>query len=175
MNRAPRLYSLEEIDSALNQVAKQLNKHFGQDPVVVLSVLQGGLVTTGTLLPKLTFPMQLDSVCISRYRKNTQGGTLIWKQRPSVDLSNQNILIVDDIFDEGVTLSEVKSYCLAEGCREVVSMALLDKQHQNKIANDTLDYNALTVGDQYVFGFGMDYKGYLRNAPGIYAFPESEE
>ena len=53
----------------------------------------------------------------------------------------------------------------------MITVTLVTKLHDRKIAPPS-DFNALTVPDRYVFGFGMDYKGYLRNLPGIYALSE---
>jgi hypoxanthine phosphoribosyltransferase len=83
----------------------------------------------------------------------------------------RNVLIVDDILDEGITLQELIKYCEQEGVSSVHTAVLVNKLHDRKHL-DTADYIGLTVEDRYVFGYGMDYKGYLRNVPGIYAVDE---
>jgi len=164
-----QLYNINEIDLSLDNIAQQLNKRFHNKAVTVITVLQGGMVTTAHLLLKLNFLTELDSIHATRYRNQTEGYELEWKQYPATDLKGKNVLIVDDIFDEGVTLSEVKKYCLSRGADEVVMAVLLDKQHSRKLTSETPDYVALKVPDDYVFGFGLDYHGRYRNAPGIYA------
>jgi hypoxanthine phosphoribosyltransferase len=78
------------------------------------------------------------------------------------------VLIIDDILDEGITLKAIHDYCLAEGAIAVYSAVLADKllDHDKPIA---ADFVGLEVANRYLFGYGMDYKGYLRNAAGIYA------
>lgn len=171
IGHAQRLYDLEQIDLALGNIAGQLNQHFAneQDSVVILSVLKGGLVVTGQLLTKLSFNIELEYIHLTRYKGETTGSECQWKYYPSMSLHNKEVVIVDDIFDEGTTLSLVKDYCVSQGAKNVLTMVLLNKEHQRKKTDIVPDYVALTVPDVYVFGFGLDYRGHYRNAPGIYA------
>ncbi|MFT6386955.1 MAG: hypoxanthine phosphoribosyltransferase [Cellvibrionaceae bacterium] len=170
-----QLYNVSEIDLSLDAIAQQLNQRFHNKSVTVITILQGGMVTTAHLLLKLNFLIELDSIHATRYRNQTEGYELEWKQYPAIDLKGKNILIVDDIFDEGVTLSEVKKYCLSRGAQEVAMAVLLEKQHSRKLTTETPDYVALKVPDVYVFGFGLDYHGRYRNASGIYALDSTNK
>ena len=82
------------------------------------------------------------------------------------------MVLLDDILDEGVTLAALKAWCLEEGARAVTSVVLLEKAQDGA---HRADFAALSCPDRYVFGYGMDYKGYWRNAPGIYAVAESTD
>ena len=172
IERAEQLYDLNTIDLALDTIANQINNYFSgfDQSVILLSILKGGLVVTGHLLPKLVFDIELDYVHATRYRNNTLGvGEVEWKQYPSSVLTGRAVLIVDDIFDEGITLAVVKQYCIEQGAKHVSLAVLLDKEHERKHSDCVPDYVALTVPDVYVFGFGLDYYGHYRNAPGIYS------
>ena len=174
LTNAKLLYSFDELDGALDNIAESLNNRYLQQPVIVITVLQGGLITAGHLLTKLSFPLMLDSIYVTRYGDKTVGSELQWKQYPHHDLSGKTIILIDDIFDEGLTLSAVNDYCLAQGATDVVSVALLQKKHQRKMSTFLPDYIALSIPDVYVFGFGLDYQGYYRNAPGIYCLNNDE-
>jgi hypoxanthine phosphoribosyltransferase len=76
--------------------------------------------------------------------------------------------VIDDILDEGLTLAAIVARCREEGARRVWTAVLVEKQRARAV-DFTADFVGLTVPDRYVFGYGMDYKGYLRNARGIYA------
>jgi hypoxanthine phosphoribosyltransferase len=76
--------------------------------------------------------------------------------------------VIDDILDEGLTLQAILDDCRKQGASEVHSAVLVKKLHERNIGTEA-DYVGLEVEDRYVFGFGMDYKEYLRNAPGIFA------
>ena len=82
------------------------------------------------------------------------------------------MLVVDDILDEGNTLAEVLAYCRQAGADRVFSAVLVKKRHDRLVDGVTADFIGLEVEDRYVFGFGMDYKGYLCNLNGIYALAD---
>jgi hypoxanthine phosphoribosyltransferase len=79
------------------------------------------------------------------------------------------VLVVDDILDHGLTLAALVAECRALGAVEVLTCVLVTKDLPRRAGLAAADYSALTVPDAYVFGYGMDYKTWLRNAPGIYA------
>jgi hypoxanthine phosphoribosyltransferase len=151
-------------------MAEAVTARLGESDPLLLCVLHGGLVTMGKLLTRLPFPLQTDYVHVSRYRGQTQGGELQWKARPSVSLRGRAVLVVDDILDEGYTLARILEYCMAEGAIQAQCAVLVEKQlpHSRGVPIHA-DYLGLTIPDRYVFGYGMDFKGYWRNAPGIYA------
>lgn len=166
------LYSLEQIDHALTQMADRINHDLANKNPLIIGVMNGAVVTMGHLLPKLTFMLEVDYCHATRYGEDTTGGDMTWLARPNTVLQNRCVLLIDDIFDEGVTLKSIVHYCKQQGATEVYSVVLLDKQHDRKVAHFTVDYAALTIQDRYVFGFGLDYQGLYRNAQGIYALPE---
>ena len=83
-------------------------------------------------------------------------------------MKDRNILVVDDIFDEGITLLEIDKYCKGKGATKVYSAVLVNKIHDRKV-DYAPDFIGLELEDRYLFGFGMDYKNYLRNINGIHA------
>ncbi|NQZ53044.1 MAG: hypoxanthine-guanine phosphoribosyltransferase [Piscirickettsiaceae bacterium] len=173
-DNAQQLYSMVEIDKALDQLAEALTKKYAESNPLILCVMNGSIVTTGHLLPKLTFPLELDYIHVSRYGDKTAGGTLNWLHQPAADLTDRVVILVEDIFDEGATLQALRTYCQQAGARTVSCVALIDKLHDNKVGKAP-EFIGLTVPNRYVFGFGMDYQGYWRNAPGIYAVKDVEE
>lgn len=173
---AELIYSAEQISSALDQLAEQLNTRFAQanpqaNPLV-LCVMRGGLIFTGHLLTRLNFMIELDYLHATRYRESTSGARLEWLSKPKVSLENRTVLILDDILDEGITLDAIVDYCSERGASEVVSAVLLHKKHGRCKTDVSSDYVALDVDDKYVFGFGMDYKGQFRHLSSIYAVSE---
>ncbi len=171
LDKADCLYTAEEVHEALDRLARQLTKRFHDSDPLVLCVMQGGLIPAGLLLPRLGFPLQQDYIHATRYAGGTRGGQLEWVVRPSLPLRDRIVLIIDDIHDEGLTLDAIMRDCREAGAREVHSAVLVNKIHDRKHGLSA-DFSGLDVEDRYVFGFGMDYKGYLRNAAGIYAANE---
>ncbi len=166
--QAEQLYTLAEIDQVLEQLAKKLTQQYADDNPVILCVMNGSVMTTGHLLPKLAFPLELDYIHATRYGEKTVGGDLVWQSEPMIDLANRTVILIEDIYDQGVTLMALRAFCEKAGAKTVVCLALVEKLHDNKVGQIP-EFIGMTVPDRYVFGFGMDYQGYWRNAPGIYA------
>lgn len=162
------LFAKHEVLAAVSELAKTITKSLSETNPVVISVMNGGMVPMGLLMTELEFPLQMDYIHATRYRDKTRGGQLDWLVSPRIDLRDRTVLLIDDIHDEGVTLQAIKNYCQGQGAQQVLSAVLVNKVHERK-NNSFADFVALDVPDRYVFGFGMDYKGMLRNAPGIYA------
>ncbi|MFL0797929.1 MAG: hypoxanthine-guanine phosphoribosyltransferase [Cellvibrionaceae bacterium] len=167
------IHTSKAIQDSLSGVAAEINNYYELQDYLVLVVMNGGLVTAGQLLPKLTGCLTLDYMHATRYRDETHGEEISWFAKPHHSLSGRHVLIVDDIFDEGVTLAEVIKYVEGQGAANVKTALLLDKRHDRKAPDARADFVALTVPDRYVFGFGMDYKGYLRNLPSINAVSDA--
>lgn len=166
--RADRLYSEAQVEAALDRLAADITGALADQDPILLCVMLGGVVPTGKLLSRLAFPLRLDYVHATRYEGATQGGDLRWVARPQSNLQGRAVLLIDDILDEGHTLAAVHEACLTLGAARVQSAVLVEKRHTRKAAYRA-DFIGLEVEDRYVFGYGMDYKGYLRNAPGIFA------
>jgi len=163
-----RLFDRDQVEGALDTMGRAISRTLGGTDPVVLCVMNGGLVPLGRLLTRLEFPLQLDYLHATRYRGDTVGGRLQWVRRNSTPLVDRVVLIVDDILDEGLTLAAIASYCGEAGAERVLSAVLVEKLH-DRGNGFTADFVGLQVPDRYVFGYGMDYHGYLRNAPGIFA------
>ena len=169
-DEADCLYSYSELMVAIEKTAQKIQQDLNQSAPLVISIMNGGLMYCGHLMSQLNFPLELDYLHATRYGKETTGSQLNWLVKPVNSLSGRTVLLVDDILDEGHTLLQVQEYCRQQNAEKVLTTVLLDKQHSRK-ADDKLvaDYTCLPVEDRFVFGFGMDYQGYWRNAPGIYA------
>jgi hypoxanthine phosphoribosyltransferase len=169
---ADLLYAESEVEAALNNMANNISLFIAQRNPLLLCVMNGGLVLMGKLMPRFNFPLTLDAINVSRYRNNTRGGDVNWLYTPITPLGNRTVLIVDDILDEGITLRAVYDYCREQGASSIYSAVLVNKNlaYSKPI---TADFVGLEVEDRYIFGYGMDYKGYCRNLAGIYALKES--
>lgn len=168
---ADLLHSEQEVEAAIDNMAQEINLALADRNPLVLCVLNGGIPTFGKLLTRLTMPLTIDSINASRYQNQTTGGSIEWLVKPETPLKGRTVLLVDDILDEGITLQAIYAYCREQGATTVYSAVLVDKilDHQKPI---TADFIGLKVENRYLFGYGMDYKGYLRNVPGIFACKE---
>ncbi len=170
-NAAECLHDAAAVDAAVDRMAVAIGRELRDADPLVVTVMHGGLVPAGLLLPRLDFPLQVDYLHATRYRGETRGGELHWQVHPHRPLGGRTVLLIDDIFDEGHTLAAIRRYCVEAGAGRVYGAVLVDKRHDRK-ADYRPDFIGLEVADRYVFGYGMDYKDYLRNAPGIFAVKE---
>ncbi|WP_106477124.1 hypoxanthine-guanine phosphoribosyltransferase [Phytohalomonas tamaricis] len=170
MEQADCLVPQAAVETALDRMAEEITAKLGDKLPVFYCVMNGGLITTGHLLTRLGFPLEVDYLHATRYRGGLRGGELFWRVSPEVPMAGRHVVIVDDILDEGATLAAILEYCKEAGAKSVSTAVLVDKRHNRKaVPGLKADFCSLDVEDRYVFGFGMDYKGYWRNAPGIFA------
>lgn len=167
---ADLLHSAAEVNAILDTIAAEVTASLANKNPLVLCVMTGGVIMAGHLLTRLDFPLEQDYLHATRYRGKTTGSkTLAWLHKPDTSLKERHVLLVDDILDEGYTLREIVQWCKDQGAASVKVAVLADKQHDRRVAGIQRDFSALELPDRYVFGFGMDYKEYWRNAHGIYA------
>lgn len=165
---ADLLFSQTQVESAIARVGQEVAQKLASSNPIVLTVLNGGIIFAGKLLTHLDFPLELDSIQATRYQGQTQGSHIEWLLKPALPLRGRSVLIVDDVLDEGITLAEVAAYCRAEGAAEVHTAVLVDKDLGGEKPCQA-DFVGLKAPNRYLFGYGMDYKRYLRNAAGIFA------
>jgi hypoxanthine phosphoribosyltransferase len=166
---AELLHDEADVDRALDTMAAAITAELADTLPLVLCVMTGGLIPTAKLIARLDFPLELDYLHATRYRGQTRGGELHWLARPTAELRERAVLIIDDILDEGYTLAGIIDECRAQGPRSLHTAVLVEKRHERRYQGLQADFVGLSVDDRYVFGSGMDYKGLLRNLRGIYA------
>lgn len=172
LENAELLYTSVEVESALDKMAEAINQTLHDKNPLVLCLMIGAVVVTGRILTRLKFPLQVEYIHATRYRGQTSGGEMEWIRIPKDVINGRSVLIIDDILDEGITLKAIVDVCREAGASKVYTAVLIDKQSDKPKQFDTPDFIGLTVPDKYVFGYGMDYKDYLRNCDGIYAVDE---
>lgn len=166
------LITTGQVNAAYDRLVAQLNLHYhGLNPLVVI-VMNGGLIPAGQLLTKLNFFHRMEYIHATRYRQNTGTNQLEWRMRPQSDIKDQHVLLIDDIFDEGVTLKTIVDELSANTPKSLKTCVLLNKVHNRKVPDFEVDFIGTNVVDRYIYGCGMDYHGYLRHLPGIYALKE---
>lgn len=172
LQEAELLYSPTQIGDALDRMATLITTELANRDPLVLLVMNGGFVLGAHLLTRLQFPLRVGYLHATRYRGHTRGGEIVWIAHPRPSVTDQVVLVVDDILDEGDTLQSILTEIHQAGAQAVYSAVLVNKRHDRKPAGLTVDFIGLDVPDRYVFGCGMDYQEYWRNLTGIYAARE---
>ncbi len=164
------LLTRDQVEAALQRLAAAITERLsGTDPLL-LTVVNGAVIPAGILYSYLPFACEIDYIHASRYRGATEGGsTLHWIATPTTPLQGRTVLIVDDILDQGETLVGLIDYCRQQGAAAIYSAVMARKILPDGEQKGCADFVGFEVPNRYLFGFGLDYKGYWRNAPGIYA------
>jgi hypoxanthine phosphoribosyltransferase len=165
---ADLIYPASEVASAIDRLATDISTRLCDSHPLVLTVMGGGIVFAGQLLPKLSFPLEHDYLHVTRYGPGTTGGELTWAVEPRAPVTGRVVLVLDDILDEGITLAAIKARLTAQGVRECL-VAVLTEKELGREKPIRPDFVGLRLPNRYVFGCGMDVNGAWRNLPAIYA------
>jgi hypoxanthine phosphoribosyltransferase len=158
----------EEVQAAVRRVATEIEQRLAGAYPLVLAVMGGAVVFAGQVLPLLRFPLDFDYIHASRYGAATRGAGVDWKVSPPGLAKGRNVLVIDDILDHGETMAVIRQRLLELGATGFHCAVLVEKV-LDKPKPIKPDFVGLRIPDRFVFGCGMDAKGYWRNLPEIRA------
>lgn len=171
LDNAECVASADTVQAVINRLAGDISHALAGEFPLVLAVMGGAVVFAGQLLTRLNFPLEFDYLHVTRYRGTTQGGAMEWRVLPGQNVVGRNVLVLDDILDEGETLAAIRDKLLHMGATRVWSAVLTNKD--NGLAKPIqADFVGMDVPNRYVFGCGMDAYGLWRNLPAIYALKD---
>ena len=162
----------QEVEAAVERMAVAVNAYYEERPIVLLAVMTGAIMPAAWLASRLKMPLQMDFIHATRYTGQTEGGELDFRVPPRLNLQNHDVLIVDDIYDIGLTLQLIEKYCVSRGARSVNSAVLVRKIHKRETTGELPTFIGMEVEDKYVFGCGMDVYEYWRQLNEIRALEE---
>jgi hypoxanthine phosphoribosyltransferase len=172
--RSEEVVSAAEAQAAVDRMAREITARLAGRHPLVLTVMNGGIVIAGQLLPRLPFALDVSYVHVRRYGRETTGGELVWISGPHESVTGRTVLLLDDILDEGETLLAIRSRLFELGAGEVMLAAFAVKVRK-ELPKVMADFTGLRVPDRFVFGFGMDVGGSWRNLPSIRALAETAD
>jgi hypoxanthine phosphoribosyltransferase len=150
----------DAVRAAVDRMAAEINAFYGEEAIVMIAVMTGAIIPAAWLATRLKMPLLMDFVHATRYQSGLYGAELEYRVSPRLDLAGRNVLIVDDIFDEGDTLAAIKGSCEKR------------KMHDRGLPREFADFVGLDVPDVYVFGCGMDAYEEWRHLDYIMALEE---
>ena len=164
------------VEAGVERLASRIQPCIDAGPCVLMGVMTGGMYPLIRLIDHLQGDFMLDYCHATRYGDALKGGGLEWIKEPGLDMSGRTLIIVDDIWDEGYTLTAVAERCAGLGAERVLTAVLFIKDRARDPALQAPDLDAgLHVPDRYVFGCGMDMKYRWRHLPAVYALTESDD
>ena len=161
------LISRADIGKKVAEVAQAIDRDLQGEPVTLVAIMKGAICIAADLMRELHSSCVLECVRASSYGTNgTQRGELVVEGLEKLQVEGKNVLIVDDIFDSGFTLSTIVDKISALKPKSVRSLIFLSKKIERPVSYRPT-YVLFEVEDLFVFGYGMDYKEYLRGIPDV--------
>ncbi len=162
------LLSEEEINSIVKRISKEIDTYYEKrdSRLLLLGILKGSVVFMGDLMKNITVPVEIDFMKVSSYGAGTvsSGSINIILDLHRKDLSNTDILIVEDIIDSGKTLSYLVDYLRLKGAKSVRTCTLVDKPERREVDFEA-DHVGAKIPNEFVIGYGLDYDEKYRALP----------
>lgn len=162
------LVSEEELDRITTRLAEEITRDYKDSPrkLLILSILKGSLIFTSDLIRKIPLPMDIDFMKVSSYGTGTvsSGQLKVSLDLKRDDMTDVDIVVIEDIVDSGRTLCNLKLYLAEKGAGSVKICTLLDKPSRREF-DLVPDYCGAVIPDKFVVGYGLDYDEKYRNLP----------
>ncbi len=158
------LYSHAQIQRRIRTLSRHISRDYAGQRLVLIGILKGVVCFMADLMQNLSIPVTVDFMAVSYYGGDGQ----VVKITRDLDSSivGQHVLMVEDIVDTGMTLNYILGHLSAHNPASLRVCTLLDKGAR-RLVNVPLDYVGFKVPDEFVVGYGLDYKGEYRNLPFI--------
>jgi hypoxanthine phosphoribosyltransferase len=161
------LFDEPAIHRRLDDMAAQISNDYRDRELTVIAVLHGSLMFVADLLRRIPLPLKLDCLSVASYHGKAQSsGEVVFKQIALPDLEGRDILVLDDILDSGLTLAAVRETLETARPHTIRICVLLSKKKQRTREVDA-DYVGFEIEDEFVVGYGLDFRKRYRNLPYI--------
>jgi len=154
-----------ELQKGVTKMAAKIEETYAGRQLTIVGVLTGSVVLLADLIRLIDIPMRVGVIQASSYRgATTERGELSINSELLIDIADRDVLLVDDIFDTGHTLTQVIENMKAFGPASIHSAVLLHKKERQEV-DYTPDYSAFHIPNEFVVGYGLDYEDMYRNLP----------
>ncbi len=161
------LLTKEEISEKVKVLANQIKDEYSGKNPLILCILKGSLVFTADIIRELDFPCTIDFMQVSSYGAGAETtGKLVVKKDMDTDISGRDVIVVEDILDTGVTLSNLLPELRRRGAGDVRLCVLLNKPERRTV-EVAADFVGFDIENEFVVGYGLDYNEKYRNLPYI--------
>lgn len=162
------LLTADQIKQRIEEMGKILSEDYKDKNPIVIGVLKGVVVFYADMIRQMRVPCEMEFMWISSYEGTDSTGSVVLKRDISADIKGRHVLILEDIFDTGNSLSFVHKHLMEKEPASLKICTLLDKPSRRK-PGVTLeaDYVGFTIPNAFVVGYGLDYNEYYRNLPYI--------
>jgi hypoxanthine phosphoribosyltransferase len=161
------LFDEPAIHRRLDDIAAQISSDYRERELTVIAVLHGSLMFVADLLRRIPLPLKLECLSVASYHGNAQtSGEVVFNEIAPPNVADRDVLILDDILDSGHTLAAVRERLATAKPHSVRVCVLLSKKKRRARQIET-DYVGFEIEDEFVVGYGLDFRGRYRNLPYI--------
>ncbi len=151
------LFTEEQINDKLAELAAQIDEHYAGRNILVVGVLRGAVMVVADLVRKIHSPVAMDWMAVSSYGSGTKSSGVVRILKDlDTDITDREVLIVEDIIDSGLTLSWLKSNLESRGAKDVRIATMLRKPEAAKV-EIVVDFIGFDIPNEFVVGYGLDY------------------
>lgn len=161
----------QDILKEVTRVANEINRDLAGKNPLFLSVLNGSFMFTADLMKRITIPCEISFIKLASYQGISSTGVIKEVIGINEDLTDRTVVIVEDIVDTGFTMQRLLDTLGTRGPKEIRIASLLLKPDKLKVKLD-IDYIAMSIPNDFIVGYGLDYDGFGRNYPDIYTVIE---
>lgn len=162
-----KMLTEEQIKEKVYGLGKKIEEDFKGEDLLVVGILKGASVFVSDLIRCIDLDVNIDFMSVTSYGNSTESsGTVKILKDLDVDIEGKNVLIVEDIIDSGLTLSNLVAALKTRNPKSLKLCTLLDKPQRRK-ANIPVDYVGFVIEDKFIVGYGIDYAEKYRNLPYI--------
>jgi len=163
------LFPSSVINDKVSELGNRITEDYSGKELILVSVLRGGVIFITDLARKIDIDLTIDFISISSYHGMNQPSTGIVKITKDLEdsIEGKDVIIVEDIIDTGLTISYLLRNLKSRSPGSIEICTLLDR-NVRRIANISIKYIGFSIGDEYVVGYGLDYKQKYRNLDSIY-------
>lgn len=159
----------EQIQSKVKELADRISNDYEGKDILAVGILKGAFMFFAELVKAIKIPLCIDFIIASSYVKTDTTGEVKIHYDMKEDVSDKDVLLIDDIIDTGITINKIRERILARCPRSLKVCVFLDKK-ERRIVDIPLDYVGFEIPDEFVVGYGLDYDNKFRNLPYISIF-----
>jgi len=167
------MYSAAEIKQRVSELAQRISADYKNKTPLLIGVLRGVLCFMSDLVQSISIPINVDLMSLSSYKSEHGKGVEITKD-VGMDIAGRHVIMVEDIIDTGITIEYIVNQLLLRKPKSIKICTLLDKKAR-RLADIKLDYVGFEIQDEFVIGYGLDFKEEYRNLPFIGMLRSTED
>jgi hypoxanthine phosphoribosyltransferase len=155
------------IKQRVKKIAEEIENDFNNEAIILIIVLKGSFVFAADLIREIKGDIKVDFISVSSYGNDTETtGKVRLLKDLDANITNQNVVVVEDIIDSGLTLNFLLDHLKTHKPKQIKICTLLDKPERRRVELP-VDYVGFVIPDEFIVGYGIDYAQMYRNLPYI--------